>query len=178
MKQRLFIAIPIPEQIKNKIINITKLPRNFRLTKSDNIHITILFLGDTDENSITDITDKLNESLRYCNSFELEISKYDQFPSGGYPRIIFLTGNNGKNKLLYLANDIRTKLKKIGFSDKKSFKYHITIARQKFKDDEPIRLPEINDPINFYVNKVILYKSDLKPGGPVYTSLWTGTLNN
>ena len=52
MKQRLFIAIPIPENIKKELINITKLPDNFRLTQPQNLHITILFLGETDENNI------------------------------------------------------------------------------------------------------------------------------
>ncbi len=148
MKQRLFIAVPIPENIKNELINNTKLPDNFRLTHSQNLHNTILFLGETDEVNIHEIIKKLEESIKSHHSFDLEISKYDQFPPSGYPKIIFLTGENGKNKLFNLANDIRDKLKKIGFKDDKSFKYHITIARQKFKTDEKITLPNFNNSLS------------------------------
>ncbi len=178
MKQRLFIAIPIPEEIKKKIINNTKLPDNFRLTKPQNLHITILFLGDTDEIKIKEITNKLEKIIKNYNSFELEISKFDQFPASGYPKIIYLTGENGRNKLLKLANEIRINLKKIGFSDNKNFKYHITIARQKFKNQEQIILPEIKSSFIFQAEKVILYKSDLKPGGPEYTPIWDKKLTN
>ena len=178
MKPRLFIAIPIPKDIKNKIINTTILPDNFRLTRPENLHITILFLGDTEESQISDIKNILDKSVKNYSSFNLEISKYDQFPASGYPRIIFLTGEKGKNELFNLANDIRYKLKQIGFFDNKSFKYHITVARQKFKKEEQIFLPEINDPIEYKINKIILFRSDLKSSGPLYTPLWTGNLNN
>lgn len=176
MKQRLFIAVPIPENIKKELINITKLPDNFRLTQPQNLHITILFLGETDENNIPQIISELENSIKSHHSFDLEISKFDQFPTSGYPKIIFFTGENEKQKLFQLANDIRDKLKKIGFKDDKSFKYHITIARQKFKANDTIILPKINNSIIIKIDKVILYKSDLKSNGPIYTSLWTGKL--
>lgn len=178
MKYRLFIAVPIPENIKKEIINNTKLPDNFRLTHSQNLHITILFLGETDETNIPEIIIELEKSIKSHHSFDLEISKYDQFPFSGYPKIIFLTGENGKEKIFNLANEIRNKLKKIGFKDDKNFKYHITIARQRFKTNEKIILPYLNNSKVFKVNEIILYRSDLKPEGPQYTSLWKGNLSN
>lgn len=177
MKYRLFIAIPIPDEIKNKIIDSIKLPDNFRITGFQNLHITLLFLGETEESKIIEITKILNKSIKYYKSFNLEISKYDQFPASGYPKIIFLTGENGKNELFNIANDIRSEFKKIGFYDNKSFKYHITVARQKYKNDEQFFLPELNNSLEFKIDKIILYKSDLRPNGPVYTPIWTGELN-
>lgn len=176
MKQRLFIAVPIPENIKKEIINNCKLPDNFKITQPQNLHITMLFLGEMDEITIPEIISKLDESIDSHHAFDLEISKFDQFPPSGYPKIIFLTGEKGKDKIIDLANDIRYKLKIIGFNDDKAFKYHITSARQKFKTNERIILPQMNNSMVFKVEKIILYKSDLLPNGPMYTSLWSRKL--
>ncbi len=176
MNHRLFVALPIPPDIRSNIINNIKLPSNFRITKPHNLHITILFLGETDENKIPKIIKKLEEITNTYNAFNLEISYYDKFPPTGSPRIIYVSGENGKKELLNLANEIRNKLNTLGFYDKKGFKYHVTVARLKYKADNEITLTSWNKSLQFRSDKIILYKSDLKPDGPVYTSLWTGRL--
>ena len=46
------------------------------------------------------------------------------------------------------------------------------------ESEEQVFLPKINTPLELKINKIIIYQSDLKPNGPIYTPLWTGNLNN
>jgi 2'-5' RNA ligase len=176
MADRLFIAIPLPENIKENIIKTIDFPDNFKITKKDNLHITVLFLGDTEASKHGIIINTLNNVLKNHAPFYLEISKFGQFPQRGYPRIIYLTGIIGLDKLKKLADDIREKFREIGFTDDKHFEYHVTVARQKYYKNNEIKLPEIIVSHNFKVESVVLYKSELKPEGPIYTQIWSSRL--
>ena len=177
MKVRLFIAIPIPDDIREEIINNTKLDGNFRITKKENLHITVLFLGDTDESRIPEITEQIKDAIKNFKSFEAEISSFGQFPPKGYPKIIYVSGDRGSEKLAELADNIRNNLKKLGFYDDKPFKYHVTVARPRERSfTGSITLPELKNKLCYKVEKVVLYKSDLRPGGPVYTEVWSKEL--
>ncbi|MBN2545133.1 MAG: RNA 2',3'-cyclic phosphodiesterase [Spirochaetes bacterium] len=171
MKQRLFIAIPIPSNVKSELIGKIKLPTGFKITRPENIHITLLFLGDTSDEVIPQIINIMEKSLSDKKIFELSIESLGQFPERGYPNIIFATGKKGLGDLMKLADDLRIQLGKKGFKDNKPFKYHITVARKKFMESHDFIMPEIKLDHTFKVNEVILYKSDLQPSGPVYTDL-------
>ncbi len=178
MKHRLFIAVKIPDEIQNKIIKSISIPKNFKIIKPENLHVTILFLGDTDEETIPQINKTLQEISNKFESFNLEISGFGQFPSNGYPRIIYITGDKGKQELSLLAEEIRNKMKPLGYIDDKNFEYHVTVARMKFKSPEKAILPPLDTKYNFKTDKIILFKSELKPEGPIYIPLWIGNLKN
>ncbi len=176
MNNRLFIALPIPEGIREKISSGISLPDNFRLTRRENLHITILFLGETEASKNGIIINQLSHIIKNHRPFDLEISRYGQFPKNGYPRIIYFTGIIGLDRLCRLAEDVRNNFSTIGFTDDKSFEYHITVARQAYKKDNEIILPEMQRPYCFRADSLVLYRSELKPGGPVYSRVWSAGL--
>jgi 2'-5' RNA ligase len=171
MKQRLFIGIKIPDRIGSKIINNLSLSRNFKITRPENFHITVLFLGDTEESLIGKISESIETALKDIKPFDIEISEFGQFPPRGNPNILFVSGKRGSENLFKLADRIRSKLKELGFTDDKEFKYHATIARLKTRLNEQFVLPKLSNPSEFKVEGVILYKSDLTPQGPVYNQV-------
>lgn len=173
MRFRLFIASPIPEEITKEIIKSITLPNYFKITLPENTHITYMFLGDTDKDLIPEIEKKIEKVLKDINSFEISIDSFGQFPEKGNANIIFLTGEKGKDELQKIANLVQNSMQEINIRADKEFKYHITIARnkQKYGKIEPIKLPELKKNYTFKINQVILYKSDLKSSGPVYTKL-------
>lgn len=173
MKQRLFIAIPVPEKIKQDLIKKIILPDNFKITGINNIHITILFLGDTDDKIIPDIITNLEKSATSIKTFKISIDNLGQFPEKGYPKIIYASGKTGENELIKSANIIRASLLNLGFKDDKDFKYHITLARQKYLVKNTFKMPDISFNYSFDFEKIVLYKSDLKPAGPVYSEIWS-----
>ncbi len=171
MKQRLFIAVSVPENIKKDLLAKISLPPGFKITRPENLHITVLFLGDTPEEEMPEIIRLLEKSLSDQKCFDLAIDSFGQFPERGFPAIIFVTGKNGKAELINLAGKIREPLEKIGFKDNKPFKYHITVARNKFREKAEFKPAQIPVNYTFKVAEVILYKSDLQPAGPVYSAL-------
>ncbi|MCL5117369.1 MAG: hypothetical protein M1124_00885, partial [Candidatus Marsarchaeota archaeon] len=48
LKKRCFISIPIPEDIKDKIEGLYQDINNIRFITRNNLHITVLFLGQID----------------------------------------------------------------------------------------------------------------------------------
>jgi len=84
---------------------------------------------------------------------------------------------NGSQILTSLQKEIETELEKIGFqAEDRPFRPHLTVGRVKSsrgKDDlvgrmEKHKEGEFGD---FQVDRLILFKSDLKPSGPIYTAL-------
>ena len=93
------------------------------------------------------------------------------------PRVIWMGLVNGSQILISLQKEIETPLEKIGFqSEDRPFHPHLTLGRMKSsrgKDDlvgrmEKHKEGEFGD---FQVERVILFKSDLNPSGPIYTPL-------
>ena len=77
----------------------------------------------------------------------------------------------------YCKKTLDEKLETIGFSkEKRPFKGHLTLGRIKDKID-PKRLNDVLKEFNkfesedFFADRIILYKSELKPKGAVYTKL-------
>ena len=84
---------------------------------------------------------------------------------------------NGSQILTSLQKQIETQLEKIGFQpEDRSFHPHLTLGRTKSsrgKDGLVERMEKHKEGEfgDFQVERVILFKSDLKPSGPMYTAL-------
>ena len=92
------------------------------------------------------------------------------------PRVIWLGLVNGQI-LTSLQKQIETQLEKIGFQpEDRPFHPHLTLGRTKSsrgKDELAGRMEKYKEEEfgDFQVERVILFKSDLKPSGPIYTPL-------
>jgi 2'-5' RNA ligase len=99
------------------------------------------------------------------------------FPHFKNPRVIWMGLVDGEKVLISFQKQLETSLEKIGFQvEDRPFQPHLTLGRAKSsrgRDDligrmEKYREEEFGD---FQVERVILFKSDLKPSGPIYTPL-------
>lgn len=179
MKERLFIGIPIPERIKDSIYRDMAVPKNFKTVKKDNLHVTLLFLGAVEEDRIREICDTLDSIVKSVKPFYLSLDRYGQFPENGIARVIYLTGEEGKDNLYDLSRSVRYGMSELGFEDDKEFKYHVTVARLIEKTAirngyEPMIL---KDKLKYLAETVILYKSQLSIKGSLYTELWKGNFD-
>ncbi|PJA63068.1 MAG: hypothetical protein CO161_03030 [Candidatus Portnoybacteria bacterium CG_4_9_14_3_um_filter_44_9] len=77
MKKRIFIAINLPEDIKNKLVarreEWADLP--VRFTKKNSLHLTIIFIGYVADDEMFDICRKVKEIARAYQSFSLNFSR-------------------------------------------------------------------------------------------------------
>ena len=112
MIKRAFIAIPLPEDIKNQIVSFQKktlgLPINW--TKKENLHITLLFLGYLNEDQLSDTIEAFEEIISYHSLFSITLSKYCYGPPNKkLPRMVWIEIAENP-KLLSLQNDLKESL--------------------------------------------------------------------
>ena len=89
------------------------------------------------------------------------------------PRVIWLGIEQGKTELTALAQRTLGELVTIGFiPEKRPFSAHLTIGRVKepIPDARPILARPFASPA-FPVSEMVLFRSFLKPTGPVYEAL-------
>lgn len=177
-KFRGFIAIDIPFSHKiNELSNqIKNSGTNVKLVKPENIHITLKFLGDIDEELVEEIEKTIRQSIKDISSFKIKLVGTGVFPNQRYIKIIWI-GIRDHGELGKIANNIDEQLAKFGFEkEKRPFSPHLTIARVKSAKNKE-KLMEI---VNKYheakfaeinVESIKLKKSELTPEGPIYTTI-------
>ncbi len=179
---RLFVAIFITEEeIKDRIISlqnkVNSLSGKLKLVEPNNLHYTLLFLGEVPKAKI-DILKRELEHVKHVSPFDLELKGIGVFPNLGRPRVFWVSSGKGSEELIKLAKEVRNVLKPLGHKDSKSFKPHLTIARIKWlepKSGETIRsLIQSYEETSFgsqLVSQFSLVSSTLTPQGPVYQSI-------
>ncbi|MBD3361323.1 RNA 2',3'-cyclic phosphodiesterase, partial [Candidatus Woesearchaeota archaeon] len=168
---RLFIAFDVSEEIKSYCRQIQEqLPDSDSKIVKD-FHLTLRFLGECDEEETKDIIRKLNQ-VKF-SSFKAKTSDLSVFPDENFIRVVWL-GLEPKDKIVELKERVE---KELNLTRDERFHPHITLARIKFlknKSDYINKLKEIKiKEVEFEVNKIKLYKSELTKEGPVYEVIET-----
>jgi 2'-5' RNA ligase len=152
--------------------------KNDRIKWTDpaNIHITLLFLGDTPDKKIKETGVILQKVCNGSGEFELVICGSGLFRNSNDPRVIW-AGIEPSEKMTRLQRIISGKLRETGTElDDRSFNPHLTMGRvKKINDPEKLKLlfDEFRDKViqRLKVSEIILYESVLRPEGPVYKPL-------
>ncbi|OGB74370.1 2'-5' RNA ligase [candidate division Kazan bacterium RBG_13_50_9] len=182
MKKRLFIAINFDASTKLAIAQIAQtLPTHNHLKKTavDNLHLTLLFLGDTDEELIPEIQAALEVAAKNFFPLELTFTQMGVFPNPHLPQIVWL-GLKGDG-LILAQQHLSQQLDGMSFlRDSKPFRPHLTIARVKgpLPKETIGALRELRPPLPplTIVSSIDLMASQLTPAGPIYTLISSHSL--
>lgn len=177
---RLFIATPLPKHIEEllaKIIYDLKQTRTrVKWVTSKNIHLTLKFLGDTEEGKVNSIIEAIDRVAEKHTAVNCLIDKIGGFPNMKHPRVIWAGLSGDIDKIKKIASEIEEKMTAFGFEkERRPFKSHLTLGRVK----ESSGLSELTAVVENYqlapeevrLDKVVLFKSTLTPGGPIYERL-------
>ena len=178
--KRIFIAIKIDpgETLLRIHYSLRSLLGGERIKWVDttNIHLTLAFLGDTEEDRITVASILLKQECSGFGEFRFNLSGTGVFRNFSDPKILWI-GINESEKLIRLNDEIKRGLDDTGFkTEDRAFSPHITIGRIKFIKD-PGALREALEPYkNTFIQEVvaaevILFESILKPSGPEYRAV-------
>ncbi len=177
---RTFIAVDLPQQIKMEIdkmiAGFRQLNANIRWVKAVNLHLTLRFLGDIPEETISALAENIKANTEGFGGFDLSLSGLGAFPNLRRPRVIWIGSGSGADRLKSLAAKVEQATIDAGFGKgDKPFSSHLTIGRVKFPKGLDRLLAQIEksgyESQLFGVNEVSIYKSDLSPAGPKYTRL-------
>lgn len=167
---RLFIALSIPERIREKLYEEAEnLKREGlfegKITEKENIHLTLKFLGDVGEEKVDSIIERLNQIKE--KKIEVMFGSLGVFDED-FVRIIWasLLGIEG------LQEDVDRSLRGI-FAKEERFMSHITIARVKSVREKRGLIDRIKkirlDNLKFRVESFELMSSKLSGKGPEYS---------
>lgn len=171
----------MPEEIKKEIgelIDILKKHNiDIKWVTTENLHITLKFLGNTPENLLSEIKESLSNVVSFYKPFYIKINTTGVFPNKKYPRVIWV-GINDSEILNKLKMDIEKSMALLGFpKEDKEFNPHITIGRVRSQKGI---LNLINELDNFKeknfggtnIKSIKLMKSELKPKGAEYSCIY------
>jgi len=178
---RSFIAIELPESVKSLLDNLQQELKNLRLkvgwVRPQNIHLTLKFLGNINPADIENIGGAMADAAAECKPFALTVGGIGYFPGIKRPRIIWVGLGGATAVLLELQRNLEDRLATVGFAkEKRSFKAHLTLGRIRQAVDPNTLGRAIEDYSDFgrqqfIADRIILFKSDLKPSGAVYSKL-------
>ena len=169
---RVFVAIDLPEDLKEKIFEISqRISRNFpcKLVEKENLHLTLVFLGERSEQEVEKIKKAVADATKSFGRIFLVIESLELFPLKR-PRGIWFKVDGEEEKLKELHQKIIDELVKQKIQvENLRFTPHICILRFKKgtkKQPEKTKLEE-----NFMVEKITVFQSKLSPKGPTYFKL-------
>lgn len=186
MKIRSFIAIDLPDSIKDALARVgqelrDQVPRrSLRWSRVSGIHLTLKFLGDVEEADLSKIGDVLKQVGGRHTSFTLSVGGVGCFPNPRRPRVVWVGVQEDSGALRALQRDVEKSLAPLGFErEKRSFHPHLTLgrARRNVSSTDQRRLGEIiaatelGELGQVQVASFRLMRSDLRPDGAVYTLL-------
>lgn len=191
MQKRLFVAIdPEPAILETIFKLISTIKREYpmvgvRYTAPQNLHLTLLFLGDTDEQLIPKIETDLGKICQNFSQFDLEFSDLGAFPSRRNPRILWL-GVKNPQPVTALAKAIIQDSGLVLEPEKAQFSPHLTLGRvaEGARGASTETFSKMFSKLgnvkagSTRIREVLLYQSVLKPSGPVYTVLSRHPLKN
>lgn len=124
---RLFVAIDLPTDIKNKLLAISGGIPGARWLPAEQLHLTLKFIGEVDGGVFKDVTDVLNEVA--SEPFELTLKGVGHFPPRRNPEVLWV-GVAKSEKLVQLRNRVESTLARIGLQrETRKFTPHVAIAR-------------------------------------------------
>jgi 2'-5' RNA ligase len=187
MKLRAFIAVEIPAEIQRLIQQDTASLRKallkplVRWVETKNLHLSLKFLGDVSAEDLEKFAVAIELELVTQPPFIMSVAGLGVFPGYHQPRIIW-AGLAAPKSLFSLQQSVEAIAVRLAyFPEERPFSPHLTIGRVGQSSTQPDRL-KIREALEaatfrsigpFDVKALTIFRSDLRPTGPVYTSLYT-----
>jgi 2'-5' RNA ligase len=184
-KLRLFVAIPMPETVRNEITGVQRELRRLvshdaiRWTKPEQFHLTLRFLGDVPAERVAALQEAVNSVCRASPALHLRAQGTGFFPNARSPRVIWAGVNDGEGRLADLQKKIEGAVQPFTKEPgTERFAGHVTVGRVKILKRHEIEelaahAQAVKDRLfgEWTAGEVELIRSDLSPGGACHTLL-------
>jgi len=171
---RLFFAIDLPpnliRELKPAVGRLRDLGRHVKPVKEHGLHATMLFLGDQNEKCLHELSRIASDAVMGARPCNLSLG-----PVGFFSRVSFLTLLGEIETLTMISMMLKAGcINYLEKPDDRPFKGHITVARHKQSirhgEKEIIRRTFSKfEGEKWVTDEMVLYQSELTPGGAIYT---------
>ena len=186
MAIRAFIALELPESAREALGGVQKQlspagGKDVKWVRPEGIHLTLKFLGNIDEAQVEKVAQETAQAAAGCPPLTLKMKGVGAFPGVSRPRVVWVGLTGDVERLARLAADLEGRLSRLGFAPEgRPFTAHLTLGRVKEFGRARGAKSALGEAIvnlsgldieEFQATELILFRSELKPGGAVYTRL-------
>jgi RNA 2',3'-cyclic 3'-phosphodiesterase len=175
MAKRLFVAIDLPQSIRESLLDLDPHFQGVRWTSAEQMHLTLGFFGNVTEDVDLRLREKLN-AIRF-GAFFLPLAGIGTFPPhrrGIPPKIIWIGVGTGHPHLFQIHKRVQEAALAAGLEPElRPWHPHITLARCRDVHEGALRkffkANAAFDAGMFRVESFNLYSSELTPDGSIHT---------
>lgn len=180
---RVFIAVPLPVDIKAKLVALQErfrhLPVEATWVREAGFHITLKFLGEVGSTQIGPVVSCMTATVRHYHPFSLTVCGVGVFPHESNPRVLWVGIQGEAGSLRQLQQTLDMQLTQVGYApEDRPFAPHLTLARLKrisrrgefltsLKAHREVLLGQLD------VDHLELVESQLHPSGARYSTVHT-----
>lgn len=168
---RLFVALPLPEIVRQQLALVAGGLPGARWTPVDNFHLTLRFVGEVDHGAADDLVAALD--LVTAPRFALTLAGVDHFKTGDKPRTLWV-GVEREPALARLRDKVEAACIRAGLEPEvRRFVPHVTLAQLRdapgdrlaafFGQHYGLRIGPVP------VDRLVLYSSWRQASGAIYT---------
>lgn len=183
---RLFIAVELNPEVRQAIGRIQAElkrqlpPKAVRWTNPDGIHLTLKFLGDTSTDKTPAIVQGLAAAAAGFDPFLVQVAGFGCFPNLRQPRVLWVGVPQVPKPLAGVQRAVDLHMARLDYArDNRAFSPHLTLGRVNDRisaaDGQALSAvlsrTQIGELGSVPVQEVVLFKSDLRPEGAIYTAL-------
>lgn len=176
---RSFFAVSIPDLVRSKLAEVIGIlgqrPNGDRIrwVSPDNLHVTLRFLGEVTPKALADLVAAVTDEVQAVPVFDCRLTEVRVFPNPRRAKVIAV-GVEADGHLTELAAAVERGVVREGFApEDRGFRSHLTLGRLRghgypsSQDDFGL----VDCPVR--VDRVVLYRSELRPEGPEYREIET-----
>jgi len=183
---RLFIAVELDPELRRALgqaqaeVQAALPPRAVRWTRPDGIHLTLKFLGDTPEEQTPAIVAGMQMAAAGFDPCELRVAGFGVFPNPRQPRVLWVGMPDLPRALLGVQRALDLHMSRLGYArETRPFSPHLTLGRVNDRGSAAERQAlsaalgrvQVGELGRVAVGEIVLFQSDLRPDGAVYTAL-------
>jgi 2'-5' RNA ligase len=179
---RTFIAIDPGKAIRDRLValqeNLAKTGADVKWVEADNLHLTLLFLGEVGQRELMPICRAVAAAAQTHAPFAMSIEHTGAFPNVRRPRTLWVGVGTGAAEVCTLHDALEEPLLDLGCyrREERNYTPHLTLGR--VRGDHAAA--ELTKALTKYaawtagetvMSEVHVMSSELKPSGPIYTVL-------
>ena len=182
MEIRSFLAFELPEQIKTILYRVSadmrQTPLDIKWVRVENIHLTVIFIGNIEMGLIDDMGDILKGACDSCPPLAISLKSVGVFSSRRNPKVLWIGLDGDIERMSVFKNRLQEGLRPFGIKEEqRDFSPHLTLGRFKKGaklgvqlDDILLKYGGLQSP-RVMLNELVLFRSELTPKGSIYSRL-------
>ncbi len=133
---RCFVGIKVAEPVRDLVVRVQEALRradaHVKWVERENLHLTLKFLGDLDEDRVASLGDRLTAEAARWKKMALVYAGIGTFPERGAPRVVWAGATGDLSRLAGLAAAVERHAEEAGVPpERHPFVAHLTIGRVK-----------------------------------------------